>query len=498
MSLKVDNTKEKIIWLFYLVFALCFTFVIANVIFANEYFKTVPLIITSVLCLVIIFVIYTCLYKYVNVTVERYKKILILFIGVLFVVEVVFGIILRYNPAWDVGAVHKGAAEWVETGTFESYYDYYYGCPNNLGPMAILAFFYKIASFFGVRDYYAVYVVVTSAIVNVTIALVSLICVKIRDIYHGLFVLVLFALSVQYWFIGGSVYSDTMSMVFPILCLWLYLKEKDSDEKKLIIVYMLIGIISAIGSIAKFTTVVIVVAILIHIGLTKKTKELLKAGGLFVSSIVIINLCFSGYIYSNHLDRDIAAVRNRPYLHWTMMGLKGDGRYNPDDFNFTDSIADPDQKKEQVNAEVINRIKTLGVPGIYKLIGRKSAINFGDGTYGISDQLGMPKDNTTFLDKWVIYGGKRYNLYSTYATGMHIAIMIIMLAGAFLSVLKKNDKQKELLIPYLSLLGIWIVLFAWETNRRYTENFVPMIFICATVSMYNINKIIKKRNRDLF
>ena len=43
----------------------------------------------------------------------------------MFIIEIVLGIALRYDPLWDVGAIHKGAIEWVETGTFENYYEYF-------------------------------------------------------------------------------------------------------------------------------------------------------------------------------------------------------------------------------------------------------------------------------------------------------------------------------------------------------------------------------------
>ena len=62
----------------------------------------------------------------------------------MFIIEIVLGIALRYDPLWDVGAIHKGAIEWVETGTFENYYEYFYRFPNNLAARHFCICFSKL------------------------------------------------------------------------------------------------------------------------------------------------------------------------------------------------------------------------------------------------------------------------------------------------------------------------------------------------------------------
>ena len=109
--------KKKIIWLFYLLFAICFTFTAINIILHNTYYKALHLICVTTICLVGLTIIYKNLSKNEKFIEKNYNKILISFGIGMFIIEIVLGIALRYDPLWDVGAIHKGAIEWVETGT---------------------------------------------------------------------------------------------------------------------------------------------------------------------------------------------------------------------------------------------------------------------------------------------------------------------------------------------------------------------------------------------
>ena len=58
--------KKKIIWLFYLLFAICFTFTAINIILHNTYYKALHLICVTTICLVGLTIIYKNLwYRYV-------------------------------------------------------------------------------------------------------------------------------------------------------------------------------------------------------------------------------------------------------------------------------------------------------------------------------------------------------------------------------------------------------------------------------------------------
>lgn len=494
----MEKKKDLFMRIFYALFAVIFTFVIINVFRVNAYHKTSLLIAATIPCIAAITGIYLFMRKYENTLEKNYDKILIIFSIVMFLVQMTLGLILRHDSAWDIGAINKGAVEWVETGTFEGYYEYFCGCSNNLGPTAFYFIFFKMASLIGITDYYAVAVFVDSVMLTLLMTLASLICRKLTSSARcGVFALVLFAVSAQYWFMAAANYTDVMSMLFPILTYWLYLKSKEAEGKRRIILYLFAGLSAAVGSLIKFTVIIAVVAIIIYMLFNEKPRHIAE---FTVSTIVITAIAlvsFNSYIFSNHLSRDMAEGKHRPLVHWVMMGLKGDGRYNPADFEFTDNLP-PEEREEKISEEIRNRVHDLGFSGMLGLTAKKSAIDFGDGTYGIADMLNFELAYETELKDWIIYGGDHYSIYSHYATAVHISIMILMLIAAYILALakKEQEQRKSVLILYLAIFGVWLFLMCWETNRRYFSNFAPIIIICGVVGMEMLTRILSELITD--
>ncbi len=481
----MEKIPVKLIRLFYLLFAICFTYVAVNIIFRNPLCGTANLVITTVCVLALLFLINILLDRCSSILEKRYKLILGIFLAVMFIIELIAGISLRSDFIFDIGNINKGAWEWVETGTFKNFYYYYYFCPNNLAPMAFWYIFLKAASLVRITDYYAVTVTVLCLMLSGTMALVSLICKKLSGIRSAVFALILFALSAPFYVMGAAVYTDAMTMLFPVLIFYLYLLSKEKERlKDRIILYVIMGLVCAVGSMLKFTVFIMAIAVLIDMLLNKKTrKDSWKAGLCFVLITVLLMSSFNTYIYARHLDKDEAYRVNKPYSFWVMMGFGGDGRYNQRD---ADLIADtaPEERQEKAIEETKKRIADLGLSGTFKLFTTKSIIDLGDGTYGISDTFNYTPLNETWLRDWVVDKSAHFGIYETYSTAVHISMILIMLFLAWLFVFKRKEFLSGQILPiYLSVFGLWFFLLFWESNKRYFSNFVPLIFICAAVGI---------------
>ena len=493
--IKDTPVKNRLLFAFYALFIVCFGFIVFNAAFANISYPKTALIYTALPLIILLLAANEILSRF-EISDKNYRIILIVFSVVMFISEFILGLVLRHDTWFDIGAIHKGAAEWVKTGTFAGYYEYFNQFPNNLGSMTFLYIFFKAADIVGIKDFYAVSVFITCIMLTLMMVLSSLICKKAGGTTKGIFILFLFGISPQFWFMGGAVYTDALSMLFPVLVLWLYQRTKGQNGKKRIYTYLLMGLAAAIGALIKFTVVIVVIAVAIDMCFFEKPKELLTALVCVAGVFAIIFTSFNGYIYSKHLDKEMNDKLMRPHIHWVMMGLKGDGRYNAEDYRFTDSFRDLKEKKEKDSEEVARRIKKLGAPGIFKLVCAKTAIDFGDGTYGISDFLNIQPSNKTSLHDWVLYDGKNYDKYSTYATALHIVLMFGMIMGILLMLINKTYKENKMLVPYLALIGIWLFLMGWETNRRYFSNFAPMIFISVSLVAHNFRSLFKSRTSN--
>ena len=122
----MEKARPRITRAFYIIFAVCFIFVSVNVIFKNFYHKTEYLVPVTAVCLALFCLIYALLGKCGAFLEKNYGRLLAVFTVCMFILEAVMGIALRHDVMFDVGAVNYGAVEWVETGTFAGFYDYFY------------------------------------------------------------------------------------------------------------------------------------------------------------------------------------------------------------------------------------------------------------------------------------------------------------------------------------------------------------------------------------
>lgn len=487
----MKTIKQRLMLIFYALFCICFSLITANIILNNPYHETAYLIPGTALCLAGLVLVFRYIMGLKNITEHKYRLILLIFCVCMFIIQIITGKILEFEPAFDMGAIYDGALEWAETGSFGSHYEYYYWFPNNLGAMVFLYLFFKPMSLFGVKSFFMAGVVINSIMSVCTMAVVSLIC-KRRSINHGLFALAIFAACLPFYIIGTTFYTDAMSMLFPVLIYYLYLRSKDEPERKRrVILYILAAAAAAIGIQIKFTVIIAVIAIIIDMLFNCEPKRTITAAVCFTVIISAVSLSVNGIIYGGHLSREKAKENNTPYTHWIMMGLHGGGLYNGDDYNFTRSFDDTKVRNAEIRKEISETIKELKYKGVFKLYLNKLTRDFGDGTYGLSDFLDEPHEKDTWLHEHVLYNGKKYSGYTHYCTSLQTALLIFCLLGAYGALTGKRENAGAEAAPYISIFGIMLFLMIWEANRRYFSNFVPMIFVCAVFSADCISKKLK-------
>lgn len=434
--------------------------------------------------------------KYKDHLEKHYKSILFSFLGIMFMLQVIFGFMLRFTPAFDMDAIYGGAIEWVNTGTFESYYDYYYYFPNNLGGMSILFIFFKLASIVGIKDFFAVGMVINSLLSVCTMLVCSLTAKKLAGTRHGILILSFFMLSLPFYFIAPAFYTDSLSLIFPIIIIYLALILRDSENtRKNILLSILIGLSAAIGMLIKFTVVITVIAVLICLLINKRFIKAMTCFACAAGIIAAVMFSFNSYMSSEHLTDDLKAYhQNTPYTHWIMMGLKGSGEYNGADYAFTRSFADPIQRDQAINEQIKLRVSELGAEGLLKLWTSKGIRSMGNGTYALSDFLDDNPSYRTYLHTFVLYSSEHYKNYNGICGGVHLGIMFFTVLSAIYALISqcrnKAGGSSLFLAPHIAVIGITLFLLIWETSGRYITNYLPIFFICASFGPEFINKIL--------
>ncbi len=491
-----EHYSEKInitsipVQIFQYLFGVCFALVLTNVLFNTKVYGH-PVFLTCITALVTLIII-SCVYKLIQEKQKffdkNYRLILTISAIILFALQMILGNELRFSPIFDLEAVYQGAIKWVTTGRFDDYTsntchsDYFYIFPNNLGTLTLLASIFKIPSLLGITDYFSVAMTVNGAMVTATMIFTSLICKKLYGYKGGILAILLFLISPPFYFIAPVFYTDSLSLLFPVLAFYLILKigggsHRLSSQISIVITALFI---LAIGTLVKPTVSIFAVAICIVLLVLKRWKQVI--GYVFTYSLVlaIVMGTFNAYIYTQHLDKTIAEYKNTPITYWLNLAFHGDGRYNSQ-IDMMSRISDT-EKRDKVLMELLQTsLKEKSVNDYIKLFKTKSTIAFGDGTYALSDFLDDNPEKKGELHKALLYSGENYKTYSSVCTGIFSAILLLMLLSV-----KRKENHIYALMAQISVFGVLLFLMMWEINARYITTYIPFIFICAVSGIENI------------
>lgn len=464
---------------------LLFVIVLGGCMFGNSYGLT-PMPLIAIMGVTIILLCFANKYfnKHLQWLQQYYWILVCIGLGLLLSVNIVFGYMLRYEPIFDLGAIFTGAVQWSETGNFMDSINwtcdanYFYYFPNNLGGMTLLFIVFKITSIFGPIDYYAIAMITTALLVTLTVFLSVLICRKMLGIRGGILALLCFLVFPPVYFMAPVFYTDVLSLVFPVLIVFLYLKYLDAGSKHhKALLGLCIGVTCAIGMLVKFTVLIALIAVIIHHFIHKGSIAAIMLASACTALIVSVFLAFNSYMHSQHLNKATAEMLNTPYSHWIMMSLEGDGRYNPQDFEFTRSFNDPAQRKDAILTKIKERVKNKGIIGMLKLFYEKEIVAFGDGTLAQSDFLDDNPRRSTFLHGFILYDSEHFETYRYVSSGIYFSFLLLTCVATYRAMLQNDGTA--VIIPILCVCGIMLFLFIWEVSARYATNFVPLIILCA-------------------
>lgn len=482
-----NRLKSALTWLFYLLFSLCFTLVVINIIFHNTIYPYETAYVVPIICLVLGFLtaVYLFFSKYESFLKKHYRLILGLFLGIMAIVQLYYGKLLQFTPYADMDAIFNGAVQWVETGTFTDQYSYMYVYQNNLGPMAFLRVIFWISKYiFGSENYFIAAMVANCAMCITMMGVISVICKKIMGYKQAVFVLVIFAISRPFWYISAVIYTDAMAILFPALFYLLYLYSKEAKTvKKRILYYCLMGVVITIGMCVKFPVLIMAIAVLIDMLFNCDWKKTLSCFCIVTSIILIFNISFNMNIYTYHLDRETARQKNTPYLHWIMMGLNGKmGQYEQSEHNYTHSFP-PEERNKALWDKTVSRIKEKGYRGLMEFYAAKSNRSLGDGTFAFSDFLDDGPVHQNSLQDTIFYDGENYPNYINYCSSVLFSIYIIMTAYAVSLLFCKKAKRWQYIAPQIAVLGMLFFLMIWEANGRFITCMISIFYLSAVMGI---------------
>ena len=268
----LNKLRNVFLILIYGIIGMSFNIVLLNI--CSRLYTPINMFAHIIIVLIMVIAVYILLGRINNFLEKHYIKILIAFLMIMLILQIVFGYLLEIIPNWDFMYVFEGAVKWAETGSFADYNRYYYMYPNNLGPMMFYTIFFKIAKLIGITNYQMVATVI-NAVLNVCMMyIVFLVCKKLWSVKAGIFSLFVFMINLPSYFGAAVFYTDVLTMIFPVLLFYLYLKLKEAKTNKAkIILMILMGSVAFAGMKLKFTVVIVAIAIVVDMLLNGKFKR---------------------------------------------------------------------------------------------------------------------------------------------------------------------------------------------------------------------------------
>lgn len=486
---------------FFVVFVVSFLWIFYNAVFKStqDFNPLLSLFLMSVFIMLFFGAYY--LLKQVNLTARTGNLILLVFVIVTGTIQIIVGLQLRYTPAFDLDAIFGGGRDWALNGNFNNYQNYFGMFSNNLGGLFLYRCLFSLGRFFRINDFYALALIYNTIMLQVMVYAVFDAARHLSGLRAAILSLVMFGCFLPFYMMGAVFYTDLLSAPFVALCINLFIRaRKEGRLKQKTIYYFLLGTFTAIGAVIKFTVIIIAIAAFIDLLLNIRWDKKRLARRIFntfaipaASVFILVSLLFVFYGYMNTQQNAEYVFKQRiPVTHWIMMGLNGSGYYTPVDYDFTMGLPDLATRKEEIPKVIRERIRERGLSGMFKLYTEKSAANFGNGTYKLSDFLDDSPVNETSLHDLVLYSGEHYDAYKHIAQGAYLAFFVLMLIGGALSI----ARPRTFIAPWLAMFGLMLFLIIWETNSRYSQNFMPVLILCAVIGVHAFLDVLSSQFHD--
>lgn len=300
---------------------------------------------------------------------EKSLNIVIILLTLIFLGLEIFSVrYFRVEPGWDFKWIMDKSWEVATTGHLQDP-NYFKVFPNNIAAFVIVTIGMKLFNNSEIGAY-----VVNIIFVFISVVFCILNAKKIGGTKLALNVIILLVGCAPLYLYTPIVYTDTLSVAFPMITLFFILKfeEADKKSKKRYLYIGLVTVFSMIGYFIKPVAAIILVAFLIEKII--KEKKFIR----FIPMMLIIFIIMTQFFnlgYERIVNDKRRNEQEYPLTHWIMMGLglpfeEGGtsfayGAYSQPDSDYTATSGNYEQKKEANIIKIKERLRNFGLQRLY-------------------------------------------------------------------------------------------------------------------------------------
>lgn len=505
--------KKFLYSLFLKIFFIVFIIIFIGTIFDNKSIFVVENPIYVIISLILITIFFLIVYKVFlkrvddNLNIKKEIRIVSIIFIVFLIFQVVYAFFLTCHPGWDWHDVMDSARLYVSNSKDSINWEYFQMFPNNNGILYVEIIMFRVLNTLGLLSRGKCIVATVLANIVLIDTSVLFLYLTVRELFDkkkAILSLIMCIFSFAFYCYIPVFYTDTITMLFPILIIFLYVKYNKTNKNKYLV---LLTIFSLIGYKIKPTVLIVLIAIVMDLILNKKFKETIKGILYVIASFVVtfsllyfIEVKFSIFPYDvKNNDKEI------PLTHWIMMGMverdsytenrKYIGWYDPDSLDLTLSYDTTKERKEANIKQIKKQLKEFGFIDYTTFLYRKALFTWSDGSFFApilvnADSI-IYKHNDTLIRNLVMQNGKYKYITYRQSVGMLLFMYMFMLIGVYKLIKKKDNKFNYI---YLSIFGVLLFFLIWEASSRYILNYIPVLILCTIIGF---NSIIKDKKNVL-
>lgn len=426
---------------------------------------------------------------------------------VFFCLFLYFGFSLLVDTAqepWDIWVVHETAkfvANNYKPAQVENI-EYFMRHANNEFIMATLAGWFALCkTLVGSRvDYNVCGMLLNTIAATGSLALCYVGASRFFGKKNGLIAAFLWLLFLPLYAYAPVYYTDVLSLPFSCGVFVLLSFVKNNRLWPL----PLIGLLLGLGVKMKGTLYILAVAVVIWLVFCKGYKLLrrIAAIGLVCICLLAVTNGFeafyekSGYFGEEPTNKQGLQM---PLTHWLMMAQSGEGPWVGQDELFTVQIkGDYKYRSDICLQEAINRVKERDLLQNILFAQRRVIAVWGEGTFQSNQyarDYAYHPDSVWF--KVMDENGSCYPAFAHACNGFYFAMFGLFLAGLWLRVKQRNTKADALFFIQLALFGMFLFELFWEWRSRYLWAYIPLMIAGSVPVLQQLISMAKqKRNKQ--
>lgn len=412
----------------------------------------------------------------------------------LFAFQAMFAYFSCFRTGWDSSGILYGAeclANGKSAQLAEQWGNYYSQHPYQLVITWIFSIAVRVGRLFGATALYSIIVLqcVIFAYTAVLLFQVSLKLTGSHTFSWGVWLVYAMYIGISPWVMIP--YSDAAGLLFPIALFWLYLGRKQDGRD--ILRWLFMGAITAVGFQIKPQTAIVSIAVWLVVAAelfrenAAGKKRVAKQGAVFAAGLVLATALL-GQIIIPACQVPLDKEKKFGMAHMAMMGLnvERNGVYDGEDALFSTSCATRAERNAGNLRVIRERLAQLGPGGLLHHLGKKTQVNYGDGSFAWTCEgnffMETYPDRDRVLSpffKNLFYSDGKY--FSGFMTWNDLIWYTLLVGSLGLVLLLRGEPDMNYVVMALSIVGLTVFELLFEARARYLYTFAPLFVLMGAL-----------------